>query len=241
MVRLHFSDSYARGTNHTLIDYSKGNSRTLNLDNMDKLDFLVNELKNRGIYIHLDLFVARAFLQGDELDYPDSLIHNSPLKQLNIFNRRLIELQKEYAKQYLLHLNPYTGNRYVDEPAVAVVQVMNENSIYCSVNYNLFPSYGRELDMRWNKWLLDRYESRGRLDLAWTKEDGTRGLLQNESPEDGTVARPSHGGGGQPTVEYTDTYNSVEGPGRYVDYMKFTMEIQECFAREMRGCLINLA
>ena len=50
-------------------------------------------------------------------------------KALTYFNPRLIELQKEYARQLLTHRNPYTGNEYRHEPAVAIVELVNENSI----------------------------------------------------------------------------------------------------------------
>ena len=40
----------------------------------------------------------------------------------------MIELQKEYAKELLCHVNPYTGLSLADDPAVVTVQINNEDS-----------------------------------------------------------------------------------------------------------------
>jgi len=45
------------------------------------------------------------------------------------YHPRLIELQKKYAKDLLTHLNPYTESRYVDEPALVLIDLINESSL----------------------------------------------------------------------------------------------------------------
>lgn len=241
MVRLHYADSYSSdGTQgNTLIDYSKGNSRSMDSKAFDRLDFLIWQLKQKGIYIHIDLFVARNFLPGDDLDYPDSLVFGKPIKQLNVFNRRLITLQKEYATQYLTHLNPYTGLRYVDDPAVAVVQVMNENSIYWSIEKEA-PSYVAELDARWNGWLRERYTDTKTLDKAWTRLDGAQTLKNGEDLARGNIGRPFHGSGGQPHIDWKTDYLGVQSPARYADHIEFLEEIQLAFSMDMRAHLLEL-
>ena len=63
---------------------------------------------------------------GDELDYDTKVASCS--KCYPMFNERLIELQQEFAKEFLTHVNPYTGLALVDEPAVITVQINNEES-----------------------------------------------------------------------------------------------------------------
>ena len=41
----------------------------------------------------------------------------------------MIELQHEYARDLLTHVNPYTGKRYADEPAVALIEISNEDGL----------------------------------------------------------------------------------------------------------------
>lgn len=79
-----------------LLDYDKGDSRHFHPEGLDRFDYLFAKLKEKGIYIHFDLLIARAFADGDGLDYPGGF--GSTLKRYPMYNERLIELQKEYAK-----------------------------------------------------------------------------------------------------------------------------------------------
>ena len=42
---------------------------------------------------------------------------------------RLLQLQRDYARKLLTHYNPYTKSEYRNEPAVACVEIVNENSL----------------------------------------------------------------------------------------------------------------
>jgi hypothetical protein len=122
-VRIHHHDWR---TPRGLIDSSQPDSRHLSSEMMDRLDFLVFELKKRGIYVDLNLNVARAFQPGDGVKDSAQLGFG---KAVTLFDPRIIELQKEFAHAYLTHKNPYTGNEYRNEPAVALVELVNENSL----------------------------------------------------------------------------------------------------------------
>ncbi|MBI4603067.1 MAG: hypothetical protein HY721_14005 [Planctomycetes bacterium] len=49
---------------------------------------------------------------------------------VGLFHPELIEAHRRYAAGLLTHRNPYTGRRYVDEPALAMVEVTNEDSLF---------------------------------------------------------------------------------------------------------------
>jgi len=239
MVRFHHVDSYQIGKNtNTLIDYSEGHSQKIHEENFDRLDFLVSELKKRGIYLHIDLFTLRQYLPGDNLDYDDPL--GGALKHVNYYNRRIIDLHKKFIMQYLTHKNPYTGLRYVDEPAVAIVQLLNENGIFWENREAEMPSYKKELDRKWNEWLLKKYGSRAALDRAWTKEDGTKALAPDEDPAKGTVRRPPIGVWGERKIDYRKDYADVEGPARFADNAEFLMELEMQYIHEMKAYLREL-
>ena len=241
-VRIHAEDAipWKAEEGKNLIDYTLGNSRNLDPESLDKLDYLFYCLKQKGIYMQLDLFCYRGFLPGDGLDYPDEMMKY--FKQVNIFNRRLIDLQKEFASDYLGHLNPYTGLRYLDDPAVAVVQVMNEDGIFWYEGRDAIglPSYRSELDRRFNWYLLAKYGSRRALDNAWTREDGTRGLLEDEDPEKGTVRRLEHLEGTQMYIDWKADYKGISSPARYADYTEFLTKLQLDFSGEMRDYLLSI-
>ena len=122
-VRLHFLDLFApRG----IIDADRNDSRHLDPEQLDKLDFWIAELKKNGIYIDLNLLVGRSFSRaGDQLAEP-----NTGSKYVTYFDPQLILLQKEYAAQLLTHNNPYTQSEYRNEPAVAIVELINENTLF---------------------------------------------------------------------------------------------------------------
>jgi hypothetical protein len=239
MVRLHHVDSYQVGARtHTIIDYSRGNSQTLHAENLDRLDFLISLLRERGIYLHLDMFTLHRYLSGDQLDYEDSVA--TALKHVNWYNRRIIDLHKAFMAQYITHRNPYTGLRYVDDPAIAVVQLLNENSIFWETGDVPLPSYKRELDARWNQWLLDAYGSRDGLNQAWTKDDGAQALQPEEDPREGTVRRPTVGRWGERTVDARTAYDNVAGPARFADHVRFLTEIERSYIQELTTDLRDL-
>ena len=78
------------------LDYEKGNGREFHPEGLDRFDYFVAKLKERGIYLHIDLIVARDFVEGDGLDYPGNA--GSCIKRFPMYNKRMIELQKEYAR-----------------------------------------------------------------------------------------------------------------------------------------------
>ena len=77
VIRLHAADapigeqerSWSSCKEAPLLDYEKGTSRFFHPEGLDRFDYFVAKLKEKGIYIHIDLIVAREFLLGDELDY----------------------------------------------------------------------------------------------------------------------------------------------------------------------------
>ncbi|RPI12960.1 MAG: hypothetical protein EHM65_05530, partial [Acidobacteriales bacterium] len=120
LVRLHFIDMDSpRG----IIDARRNDSRGFDLDQLDRLDYLVAELKKRGIYVDLNLNVGRSYKEGDGVaDY--SKIRWG--KGIILYDARLIELLREFSKAILTHVNPYTKTEYRNEPAVAIVEILNE-------------------------------------------------------------------------------------------------------------------
>ena len=239
MVRLHHIDSYNRkfpgfaDTFRSIIDYSDCNSQKINAENIDRLDFLFAELKKRGIYIHLDLFVRRAFLSCDDLDYSDRL--DGRIKNINLYNHRLIDLQKKFIQQYLTHKNPYTGLEYREDPAIAVMQLVNENSIFWKSAELYTPSYANELNIKWNEWLLQKYKTRKKLNEAWAN-DGEQTLLDTENPEEGTVQLQELGVWGERMIDYSNAENTQ----RFYDNMEFLLELESNFVCEMKKFITEL-
>lgn len=106
----------------------KADTRSLDPDCLDRLDYLFHCLKREGIYIYLDLLTYRQFLPGDEVEAADKLPQAA--KPYLYFDRRLIELQKEFNQTLWLHQNPYTGLAYKDDPAIVLTELVNEADLF---------------------------------------------------------------------------------------------------------------
>ncbi len=241
MLRLHAMDSRYG----PLIDYSRGTSRAFNKDGLDRMDYFIAELKKRGIYIYMDLLDYRRFRSSDGVKHADEFTHNwqGSMKGASIFDERMIELQKEYAEALLTHRNPYTKLRYVDDPAVAVVETTNENSIFYFLTMTelSLPYYRNELTKRWNRWLTARYGERSALAEAWTDEKGGCALLSDEFPEKGTVALPfGLVSSWRPDKKTKPPADSLLAPLRYRDTLLFLGEIQRNYYKEMRSHLKSI-
>ena len=118
---------------------------------LDKLDWLIYQLKLHGIYSNVNTHVSRTYPGADY----EGINQFNYGKSIDQFYRPYIEMQKDYAKKLLTHKNPYTGTTYAEEPAVAFVEVNNENSLLS--NWRLFPKLNREhkaaLLQQWKEWL----------------------------------------------------------------------------------------
>ncbi len=142
LVRLHFLDL---PTPRGLIDDKHEDSRHFDVGQLDREDFFIAELLKRGIYVDWNMKVGRQFKDGDGV--LSTRVGKGPL----LFDRRLIELQKEYTRQILTHVNPYTKRAYRDEPGVALVEIVNEDAIY--VGWTADSPYDQELTDLYNDWV----------------------------------------------------------------------------------------
>ncbi len=162
-VRFHFLDS---NWSASLFVRGRDDTRALDPNQLDKLDTFVAELKKRGIYTNLNLNVGRTFRKGDGVRDHEYL---GLAKVVNYFDERIQMLHKEYAQQLLTHRNPYTKTEYRHEPAVAIVELVNENSIVeawfsdrlLGKNTQKYPGtwaditawYAEQLTAKYNEWL----------------------------------------------------------------------------------------
>jgi len=204
-VRLHHMDfdfeprGIFRDTNPDATYIQDKPSGVLSPDQLDRLDYLIHQLKEHGIYINLNLLVSRRFTKADDVVDADKL--TKAAKPVSLFDPRLIELQKEYARDLLTHKNPYTGQRYVDDPAIAFVEITNENSLISSWKWDrlngpifrhaegsLPDYYVKELDRRWNDWLKKRYSrpkfARGAWAASQESRKGKRGPATKKTPRE---------------------------------------------------------
>lgn len=130
LMRIHHHDSVV-WVDPTVIDKSRTDSRHLNLQAMDKLDYWIKCLTDQGIYIWLDLHVGRRIEPGDGVKHGYDEIQRFKKKPEGFayYNDEVRELMKEFNENYLRHVNAYTGRAYKDDPAIIGMLITNENDL----------------------------------------------------------------------------------------------------------------
>ena len=123
----------------------------------ERMDYLVAKFKERGIYVDINLHVARTLDERDGVA-PGTKWANKGIDQ---FDTRIIELEREYARDLLSHVNPYTGMSYLKDPVVALVELNNEDALWRVYRTGgidkIAEPYASEFKGLWNKWLVRKY------------------------------------------------------------------------------------
>lgn len=149
MVRLHGLDAWDPAK--SILD----ENGKLKVGATDVLDFYISEMKKRGIYINMNLLTKRKYLPADNVPGADALSEGG--KCAAMYNRHLIDLQKDYARQIFTHKNPYTSLTYAEEPAIAYTEIVNEDNLFDKGMWAATPEvYVKEIQDLYKKWCVDR-------------------------------------------------------------------------------------
>ena len=159
------------------------NTTTFNPEKLDQLDYLFAAFAKRGIYISTDLYVSRP-VTNKEIDIGrPGAVGMDRFKILVPVYEAAWQNWKQFSRALLDHVNPYTGKRYADDPALAWLSLINEG------NFTNFFSDLRTIPQwkkAWNAWLARRYPDRAALAAEWAGE-----LKEEEDPSRGTVEFPA--------------------------------------------------
>ncbi|MCK4374433.1 MAG: hypothetical protein KAX19_03860, partial [Candidatus Brocadiae bacterium] len=176
-ARMHFIDAagYPRGI-WDAEGWADFEHKGFHPEALDRLDYLIAKLKENGVYTNINLHVAREWSPQDgfpEVGEGESLPRLG--KGVSFFHPRAVDEQKRYAQMLMGHVNAYTGLAYAEEPAIAMVEITNENGLL-SVWFgsggsldDLPQPYTDELQRRFNAWLQGPYASTEELKVAWAE------------------------------------------------------------------------
>jgi hypothetical protein len=147
---------------------------------LDEWDWWCAELKKNGIYMTWSVFYGYKISEADgyDKDLFQELEAAGPQRGLrNTYGfvniePKLQDLQLRYLKVLMLHKNPYTGLRPVDDPALAVVEFQNEDCIFFHFPLNpmaegKWPRHSQRLRQRWFAWAKAKYGTEQALKQAW--------------------------------------------------------------------------
>ncbi|WP_107759246.1 carbohydrate binding domain-containing protein [Dickeya sp. Secpp 1600] len=204
LVRFHLMD--ARPTPDGIL---QRDLRTLDPDTLDRVDYFIAALAREGIYADLNLHVGRQYPGMGEIwaDGPKYW------KGVDLFYPPMFVQQQEYARVLLTHRNPYTGHRYTDEPAVAFVEINNEDGLireWRSGSLDMMPApFRTELARQWRVWLEHRYADDDALRAGWGVREEPYGAemlserIASKSSDPGWVLQTL--GGASATLAATDS------------------------------------
>lgn len=189
LVRFHNMDNSWSGEEGSIFYESSSTTTVLDFFALDRMHYFISELKSQGIYANIELHSARDFRSGDGVIHHDSIWDGG--RAVNMFDERLIELQKQYMLNLLLPINPYTGNNLANEPAAAMFTITNANTLYGywkSDWLEHFSKGGRiqqrhvdTLHLKWNNFLLEKYGDQTTLENAWNANASVGGLNEQVS------------------------------------------------------------
>ncbi|NQT40020.1 MAG: hypothetical protein HQ581_21180 [Planctomycetes bacterium] len=169
-VRLH---KFTYPTNHMGIG-DPGDATKMTPEGMDRLDYFFAEMKKRGIYpgwSHTFKFRVSA---GNR----DRLVAFDEIQQqlggdtyaLINYAEDVQDLMIEMVVNLLKHKNPYTGMTYAEDPALAFLEMQNEDDIFFYTTSGVFekcPTYRKLLMKRFADWLTEKYGTQQKLAAAW--------------------------------------------------------------------------
>lgn len=204
-------------------------------ERLDLVDYWVAKLKERGIYLCLDLNDYRTFKASEGVRNGEQLGRGA--KPYAVFDQRLIELQQEYARKLLIdHVNPYTKLAYANDPAIAFLEIYDENGLFIRRGdwATLREPYRKVLQDQWNIWLRVKYGTTAGLKSAWTDRNGFCALGATESLDTATVMLPRLELDSDVPAGPT---NPLIAPARTADGARFAYDIQLSYLQTMMDAL----
>lgn len=182
------------GQERTFLDAATG-FRTLHAGQMRKLDWFIYQLKIRGIYSYITLQSMRAARASDGLGADaDSALWLG--HELNYLYPQARATNKLVARLLLDHVNSFTSVPYKSEPAIAMLEAMEQGSMitmyrlgyteYRPTEYGFSWRHSRRLDTLYTEFLKSKYGSTAALAAAWKTPIPTEGfpnLMQEGSFE----------------------------------------------------------
>ncbi|MCC5928006.1 MAG: hypothetical protein JJU28_02065 [Cyclobacteriaceae bacterium] len=208
-------------------------------------DYFNQALREKGIYYgwsHIyghrvrpaDSTRLIAYQEIAETSFPWAHLNGSTASLVN-FAEDLQELNIELTLHMLNHVNPHTGLRYADDPALAFIEFQNEDNIFWGAierTLEQTPTYRALLCKKFSDWLKKKYRNQEDLQLAWNGkglDEGQHIDMENIYPN------PNHGFFSH---EYEQAIEQNRAPDPHVvDRLHFLFEEQLKFYKKFEKAI----
>ncbi|MDJ0661088.1 MAG: hypothetical protein QNJ42_16605 [Crocosphaera sp.] len=183
----------------------------------------VAAMKKEGIYLTISPYYAHALKPQKYWSIPRD---SDNFSGLLFFDPEFKKAYKNWLKELLIPVNPYTGISLKDEAAIAIIQLQNEDSLLFWTFDNL---KGRDLDLLSNQyrdWLVKKYGSLEQVIKTWKNVS-----IKGENIQEGKIKF-------YPIWHLTQSENTNSGKGkRLADQTQFLTETMYDFNQEMKQFL----
>ncbi len=152
-------------------------------ERLERWDWWCAQLKEHGIYMTWSVFYPLRV--AEDCGYPKELLQELDKGRDGLYStsglvnisRGLQDLERDYLEALLTHVNPYTKLAYKDDPALAVMEVHNEDCIFFHNPLNplaageQWPRHSQRFRQQFRDWAKARYETDAALQKAWGTND----------------------------------------------------------------------
>ncbi len=172
-VRLHKFCGCGIDDNIGISDPNDGTKLTA--EGLERLDYFCSKLAENGVYFafsHTFGYLVREGNRDRLLAYDEIVRTRLKRNTYSLINiaEDVQDLMIEMVVGLLEHRNPYTGKTYAEDPALAYVELQNEDDIFFFSTarvLNEYPTYRKVLMGQYADWLKARYGSQEGLATAW--------------------------------------------------------------------------
>ncbi len=186
-VRLH---KFSYPTDHNGIG-NPNDATHMDPEGLDRLDYFSSQLADSGVYYAWSHTFKFQVSPGNR----DRLVAYDEIEQhlkgdtyafIN-FAEDVQDLMIEMVVNLLKHKNPHTGRTYAEDPALAFIELQNEDDIFFYTSekaFNACPTYKKLFTEKFSDWLKTKYGTDDALTKAWGGlQDGESLAAKNIVPQ----------------------------------------------------------
>ena len=151
-----------------------------NISNPGRRDDTIARLGENGIYMVLDIYypLNNRYQASDGIEgWPEG----GSSEHVQFFNDKAAAIQQKRLVDFFTHLNPRTGKRWCDDPTLAMIEILNEASMFWA---EVDKALRGQVEDKFAAWLRKKYGGNERLRQAWAA-GGKSGLDEGEGLDAG--------------------------------------------------------
>ncbi len=210
-----------------LADWRSGNTDAFNA-RLDRLHYLVGALKRQGIYVYLGHLWWHTSVRVSAKDGFPGYGNGAQALAFLYVNPKGREWYEKWVNALVNAKNPYTGLPMSQDPAVAVVEIQNESSLFFWTfrPQNMLPVEREALEKLFGDWAAKKY---GSIEAA----------LKEWGPQRPPAQSPDHADAGRiglygiDALTVNDWAAGQRNAKRAADQLQFMTELQRGFYENM--------